>query len=80
MLNENAGEGARPIPAGATDRAPMPGMEEPFGTTPVARSVLGSGSVQSVRSRRGRVPVCVPAIRGEMRTVKGTVARDREFN
>lgn len=66
VLNELSREGAHPIPAGAVGRAPMPGMEEPFGTTPVELSVLGSGSVQPVRSRRGgRVPVCVPAIRGE---------------
>lgn len=61
MLMESRGERAQPIPAGPCTDA---GMQEPFGTTPVALSVLGWGSVQPVRSRRGRVPACVPAIRG----------------
>lgn len=42
----------------------MLGREEPFGTAPVVLSLLGLGPVQPVRSWRGRVPACVPAIRG----------------
>lgn len=80
MLNESSRDGAHSITAGAMDQAPRLGLEELFGTTSVACSVLGLGLVQPVGSRRGRVPVCVPAIRGEMRMVKGTVARDHEFN
>lgn len=63
-LMESRGQGAQPIPARAMGQALMLGMEEPFGTTPAALSLLGLGWVQPVRSWRGRVPACVPAIRG----------------
>lgn len=64
-LNQSSREAACPVPAGAADQAPMLGVEELFATTPAALSVLGLGSVQPVRSRRGRVPASVPAIRGK---------------
>lgn len=58
--DESREERAQPVPAGPCTDA---GMQEPFGNPSCPFSAC-LGSVQPVRSQRGRVPACVPAIRG----------------